>query len=102
MINFPKIVLGTAQFGMDYGITNSEGKVKDKEISNILKLAESKGINYLDTAPAYGDAENIIGKHLLKYKTFNIISKLPKQKNFFFEEKDIKRWDQTISKSYII
>ena len=34
-----KIVLGTAQLGSDYGITNLNGKLTKKESLNILEIA---------------------------------------------------------------
>ena len=32
-----KICIGTAQFGMDYGITNKYGKTKETEVRSILE-----------------------------------------------------------------
>ena len=58
-----KIVLGTCQFGYDYGITNISGKPTQKEIFSILSLAWEKGIRRFDTAPAYG-SEKILGEFL--------------------------------------
>ena len=37
-----KLVLGTAQFGSDYGITNLTGKVRNKEIIKIFSYAKKK------------------------------------------------------------
>ncbi len=59
-----KIVIGTAQFGFDYGISNTTGKVSEDEAFKILDLAEKLGINFIDTAYAYGDSHKIIGKYL--------------------------------------
>ena len=39
-----KLTLGTAQFGMDYGINNKGGKISEIEVSKILKFALNKGI----------------------------------------------------------
>ncbi len=58
----PRLVLGTAQFGLDYGIVNSAGKTSPAEISAMLDLARSAGFAGLDTAAAYGDAENVLGR----------------------------------------
>ena len=73
-----KIALGTAQFGLDYGINNIRGKIPYSEVVEILKFAYENGINTLDTAYSYGESEEILGKaisnNLLKFKT---ISKLP-------------------------
>ena len=77
MKNLEKIILGTAQFGFDYGINNKNGKPSDIELENILLTALKNNIFFLDTAEVYGDAHKRIGKFHLKYssKKFNIITK---------------------------
>ena len=35
---FSKIILGSAQFGMNYGISNKEGEIKTNEVFNILNF----------------------------------------------------------------
>jgi spore coat polysaccharide biosynthesis protein SpsF (cytidylyltransferase family)/aryl-alcohol dehydrogenase-like predicted oxidoreductase len=55
------MTLGTAQLGMDYGITNSVGRPSDSEALAIITSAQQGGITQLDTARAYGDAELRIG-----------------------------------------
>ncbi|SKC22710.1 Spore coat polysaccharide biosynthesis protein SpsF, cytidylyltransferase family [Kosakonia radicincitans] len=66
--NFEKavkpMVLGGVQFGLNYGITNTNGKSTQKEITSIIKQAISEGVEYIDTASAYGDSEIAIGKAL--------------------------------------
>ena len=57
---YEKLIIGTAQWGLDYGISNSNGKTGKCEIANILETANKYGINTLDTASAYGDAEKVI------------------------------------------
>lgn len=75
-----KLVLGTANFGLDYGIAN-RGKLGGEEIHNILERARSHGVWGIDTAKAYGDAEKIMGEYFTRYgKTFAVITKLPKKK----------------------
>ena len=73
--NLKKLVIGTAQFGQDYGITNTRGKVPENEVLKILSKARLHGIKTLDTARAYGDSENVLGKAGID--DFNIITKLP-------------------------
>ena len=53
--NFDKIVLGTANFGLKYG--NKNKKLSNKNIQEILNLAKKYGINIIDTAQSYGNAE---------------------------------------------
>lgn len=58
-----KIVLGTAQFGMDYGITNVSGQPTKKEVFNILSHAWENGVRCFDTAPGYG-SEKLLGEYI--------------------------------------
>ena len=57
-----KIALGTVQFGMDYGINSISGQVLPAEIKDILNYACRQNIDLLDTAPAYGNSEQVLGK----------------------------------------
>lgn len=75
-----KIILGTVQFGIKYGINNSYGMPAEQEVHQVLKLAYTNGITMLDTADAYGDAESVIAKyHALHTHTFDIVSKFKYQ-----------------------
>ena len=56
-----KLILGTAQMGLDYGINNLSGKVSKNKSIEILEYAFDNGIRILDTAEVYGNAHEIIG-----------------------------------------
>ena len=72
-----KLVLGSVQFGCQYGI-NSAGRPDEKTVLEILDLAYHSGITNLDTSSAYGNAEYILGKVLsASDSSFQIISKYP-------------------------
>jgi len=58
-----KMVLGTAQFGMDYGIANVSGKPTKKDVFNILSLAWERGVWKFDTAPGYS-SESLLGEFI--------------------------------------
>ena len=74
-----KIVLGTVQFGTNYGINNTSGQVTKEEVATILKIASEGGIKTLDTSSAYGTSEQALGDALKKTGLqFNIVSKYPK------------------------
>jgi aryl-alcohol dehydrogenase-like predicted oxidoreductase len=45
-----KLVLGTVQFGLDYGINNQFGQVHQDEVGQILRWAKKSGINTFDTS----------------------------------------------------
>ena len=55
-----KIILGTANFSNKYGLLNK--KVSNKKVSKILNLAEKAKINSIDTSPAYGESEKMLGE----------------------------------------
>jgi len=79
-LNKKKIIIGTAQFGLDYGISNILGKTGEKEVKKILLYGKRNNITHLDTSFHYGNAETLLGKLDLmnwevttKYKTEEII-----------------------------
>jgi len=52
-----QLVLGTAQWGNAYGVTNAVGRLADSEIASIVAVARESGITEVDTARGYGDAQ---------------------------------------------
>ena len=52
-----ELVLGTAQWGNAYGVTNAVGRLSDEELAAIVSAAHQAGITEVDTARGYGDAE---------------------------------------------
>ena len=54
--------LGTAQFGRDYGISNTRGRVSEDEVRQILSLAGDCKIRHIDAAHYDGDVERILGR----------------------------------------
>ncbi len=89
-------ILGSAQFGMEYGISNLDKKVKPSEIKSILNLAKKNNIYMIDTAISYNKSEQILGE--IGVKNFKIISKLPKLPT---EISDINLWIKEQAKSSI-
>lgn len=70
-----KLALGTAQFGLNYGVANTKGQMTAKEVSGVLDLAKSAGVDTLDTAVAYGESEAVLGG--LGVQGWKVITKLP-------------------------
>ena len=71
-----KLILGTVQFGLEYGINNTKGKPSKENIKSILDSAYNSGILLLDTAEAYGDSQSKIGEyHNNSTNKFNVITK---------------------------
>jgi aryl-alcohol dehydrogenase-like predicted oxidoreductase len=55
------ICIGTAQFGMEYGIANKEGQPKVDEIKRIVETVSKNNIFFYDTAVSYGSSEAVLG-----------------------------------------
>ena len=61
---FTVLSLGTVQLGLAYGLNKAAGKPDRQTAFDVLNQALSGGVNSLDTAAAYGDAEEVIGDWL--------------------------------------
>lgn len=79
MLSNSKLVLGTVQFGLDYGINNDTGQVPLTEVTEILAYCKESGIEKIDTAAAYGNSEEVLKSSMGVEGNFKIISKLPPQ-----------------------
>lgn len=92
-------ILGTAQFGLDYGVSNSSGKVSDDELIKILVYAKRYGVQYLDTANVYGNSENRIGEMSELTKEFGLITKTTHAKSKHCVKENIKLINSELKKS---
>jgi aryl-alcohol dehydrogenase-like predicted oxidoreductase len=70
-----KLALGTVQFGLNYGVANTAGRVSTEMADAILRKAQLSGMDTLDTAIAYGDSESVLGG--LGVQGWSVVSKLP-------------------------
>ena len=73
-----RLVLGTAQFGLSYGINNIAGRPTLAQVADLLDTAQAAGLNMLDTAYQYGDSEARLG-YLLggqESQRFKLITKI--------------------------
>ena len=90
-----RLGLGTAQFGLTYGINNQIGKTSSLQVKKILNLSSLSGIKIIDTAMSYGNSEEMLGIHDLS--GFNIVTKLSPLQG---ELKDINQWiESSVRKS---
>lgn len=69
-----RLVLGTAQFGLPYGITRETEEVPDAELQKLLTTAAALGVAMVDTSPAYGIAEERLGQ-LFSARTYQVQTK---------------------------
>jgi hypothetical protein len=67
-------VLGTAQFGSSYGITNFGKVFRVEEVNDLLDLAMQSDVVWLDSSINYGNSESIIN-NFTKFR-FNISTKV--------------------------
>ena len=76
MIN--KIIIGTAQFGLNYGISNKSGMIEYKDAKSILEYAKINNITALDTATSYGNCHKTLGKiGVREMEIYTKISRIP-------------------------
>ena len=59
--------LGTVQLGMNYGIANNGGQPDLQQSFSMLHAALDRGVTSLDTARAYGNAEDVLGAFLKEH-----------------------------------
>src|SRR5262249_35380627 len=74
-----EISLGTVELGMDYGIAAAGETLRpdEAEAARLLHHALDLGINLIDTAPAYGNSEEIIGRAISSRRSqFYLVSKV--------------------------
>ena len=70
-----KLALGTAQFGLSYGVANTSGQISVNEACKILDYCKAVGINTIDTAIDYGTSEECLGASGVD--EFDVITKIP-------------------------
>jgi aryl-alcohol dehydrogenase-like predicted oxidoreductase len=70
-----KLGLGTAQFGLKYGVSNRVGQTSETEVARIVALAAEQGIHVIDTAALYGSSEEVLGRVLPRPHGFRIVTK---------------------------
>lgn len=96
---FEEIILGTAQFGLDYGISNKKGKIVKQETIDILESASLLGIKTLDTSQLYGDAEKLIGEINPISSKFKVNTKIQFDIKEFNSEYPLQSMDIKLNKS---
>ena len=69
-----RVVLGTVQIGLNYGISNQSGLMRLDEATSLISTAYTRGCRTLDTAEAYGNSEQRLGE--IGVDRFEVISKL--------------------------
>jgi len=94
-----KIALGTVQFGLDYGISSTNGQLRPEEVRNILSYAHLQNIDLLDTAPAYGSSEQVLGE--ANAQNFKVVTKTRYFDNAEISNDDIDLFKKDFSCSLV-
>jgi aryl-alcohol dehydrogenase-like predicted oxidoreductase len=104
-MHFSKLMLGTVQFGLNYGIANTAGKPSYETARDIIQAAYESGVNCLDTAAGYGDSEEVLGRALAELKLKDkmaVISKVPGITRQQLSENDAERFIiESVEKSLV-
>ena len=83
-----KLALGTVQFGLQYGINNKSGIPTELDLESIFSLAKKTGIEILDSAQGYGNAEERLGK--FSSYDFQVITKFKKLETPYLLHKELR------------
>lgn len=70
-----RLGLGTAQFGLNYGLSNTRGQVSEAEAGSVLRMAAEAGMTVVDTSPDYGDAERLLGAAIPRLTPLRVTTK---------------------------
>ena len=70
-----QLALGTAQFGLDYGVASESGKITLEEAHKIFNVLRTQGTMVVDTAIEYGSSEEVLGE--VGVEDFRVITKIP-------------------------
>jgi aryl-alcohol dehydrogenase-like predicted oxidoreductase len=82
-----RIVIGGAQFGVDYGISNNLGKMSLYEINSLVNYLSESGFCEFDTSGSYGESEALIGKYFVANANFlntKVVTKFSLNKHYKF------------------
>ena len=92
-----KLILGTAQLSSNYGISNTTGIPKIKEVNDMFSICRRYGIKFCDTALNYGDSHQILKNSGMKIITkINLGEQYKTDLNKIFNEFDAKKLDSIL------
>jgi aryl-alcohol dehydrogenase-like predicted oxidoreductase len=80
-----RLSIGTAQFGLDYGISNSLGRINLNELNLIFNYMKEINLYEFDTAQTYGNSEDLIAKLFATTKSFGktkVVTKFSLSKSY--------------------
>ena len=96
-----KIVLGTAQFGFNYGVSNEYGKVGCENVKQILQYSYNHNVRMIDTAKVYGNAEQVVGKSIDTGQDWKIITKIPEVTSNYIDSTHVAKLRKDFGESLL-
>jgi aryl-alcohol dehydrogenase-like predicted oxidoreductase len=94
-----RLALGTAEFGMAYGLQQPTKMLPKSTITHILSTARAADVQVLDTAHAYGNSEEVLGHCLAVSHDFRIVTKAPPIRSNVVAPSDAKLLKQAFYQS---
>jgi hypothetical protein len=94
-----RLILGAAQFGMPYGVTNQRGQIELPAANEIISYALAAGVELVDTAAAYGASELVLGQCLSKLRGMGVITKTLAVSQATVDATEIQRLRRGVSRS---
>ena len=92
-------MLGTVQFGLNYGVANTSGKPSYETARDIINAAYENGVNCLDTSAAYGDSEEVLGRALAELELGDKMHVITKVDNISISKLSASETEKYIRKS---
>lgn len=96
-----QLMLGTVQFGLPYGIANKTGQPPYETVRDILARVIEGGVNCLDTAAAYYDSEEILGRALRDLKAGDRMTIVTKVVHMAEDYSSIRAVNDTVEESVV-
>ncbi len=95
-----RMMLGTVQFGLPYGVANRTGQPDYAQVLAIVDTAIQGGVNCFDTAAAYGSSEEVLGQALKELQAADQVMVVSKVRVLSAEElSDAKLATRAITES---
>ncbi|MFA5865791.1 MAG: aldo/keto reductase [Phycisphaerae bacterium] len=96
---FSRLMLGTVQFELNYGIANRTGQPSYETVREILSIAIEGGVNCFDTTAGYGESEEVLGKAFVELNVLDKITVVTKVTAISTEHHDAKTVDRIVEDS---
>lgn len=93
--------LGTVQFGLQYGVSAPDCQVSQRQACDILQSAFTAGVRVIDTAPAYGNSESVVGQCTSTMDEFSVITKTAPTRSMRVQIDDVDHVRRTLEHSLV-